>query len=457
MTGRLPVLVIVGRPNVGKSTLFNRLTRSRDALVADQPGVTRDRHYGFARVMDRDLIVVDTGGLGVEDENVDRLAARQTQLAIDEADAVLFVVDGRAGLLPGDTAVAGRLRGLTATVHVLVNKAEGQPAEQAAAEFHELGLGEPRAISAEHGDRVSAALEVIIDRLPSPNVSDQGDAATATGPSDSIHLAVLGRPNAGKSTLINRLLGEERMLALDQPGTTRDAIAADFERDGQAFRIVDTAGVRRRARVHDALEKFSVIKALQAVEAAQVTLLVIDAQSGIGAQDARLLRAALERGRGVVIAINKWDGLSDEDRRFIKTELSVTLNFADYLPLCFISALHGSGLGELLDTIRQVHAACFATLSTPALSRALEAAVQAHAPPAVHGRRIKLRYAHQGGRNPPRIVIHGNQTDRLGHEYKRYLTNRFRQAFALQGTPVELVFRSGENPYEHRAGKKNPR
>ena len=445
MPSQLPVVVLVGRPNVGKSTLFNRLTGSRDALVADRPGVTRDRHYGFGSAAGRRFLVVDTGGLGVDDAAIDELSRRQTEIALAEADAVLFVLDAGEGAMPGDEAIAERLRRLDVPVYAVVNKSEGRDADVATAEFHGLGLGPPRAISARHGDRVGVLMEAVLATLP-----ETGDAGAAEDAEAPLRMAVLGRPNAGKSTLVNRLLGEERMLALDEPGTTRDAVAADFEFDGRAFTVVDTAGIRRRSRIEDPLEKFSVIKALQAAEAADVVVLMIDARSGVGAQDARLLGLVTERGRAAVIAVNKWDGLDPAARDMVRRELEVRLPFLDVLPVCFISAKHGSGLRELMQSVVRARTAAAADLSTSELSRILERAVAAHAPPAVQGRRIKLRYAHQGGRFPPRIVIHGNRTEHLGPEYKRYLMRRFREAFDLYGTPIELVFRTGENPYENK-------
>ncbi len=444
MYAHLPVVALIGRPNVGKSTLFNRLTGRRDALVADRPGVTRDRHYGYAQQQGRRFLVVDTGGLGQEDETIDALAAKQTDIALNQADVVLFVVDARDGILPGDYAITSRLRGVGVPVFLVINKSEGLPVAEAAADFYALGLGEPYAVSAEHGDRMQSLLEAVTGKLPPAEQATQDDGG------EVIRLAVLGRPNAGKSTLVNRLLGEERMLALDQPGTTRDAVTAEFTTSGQAYQIVDTAGIRRRTRINYTLEKLSVIKALQAAEAAQIVIFMLDAQAGLSAQDARLLGLVIERGRGVVVAINKWDGLEDDARRQLREELAIELPFYDFMPLCFTSALHGSGLGELLTAVRKVHASCFADLSTPDLSRALEQAVAAHAPPAVQGRRIKLRYAHQGGRNPPRIVIHGTQTEKVSSEYKRYLERRFRKAFSLTGTPIQLVFKTGANPYSDR-------
>lgn len=439
----LPVLALVGRPNVGKSTLFNRLTRSRDALVADQPGVTRDRQYGYARHGANRFIVVDTGGIGQQDDTIDAAARAQTDLALVEADVVVFVVDVRDGAVVADTAIADHLRRLEQPVFVAVNKSEGLAREHASADFHALGLGEPWAISAERGDRVSALLDRVFAALPEP-ATTAGLTADETG----IRLALIGRPNAGKSTLVNRFLGEQRMLALDTPGTTRDAVASDFSFDGEPWVIVDTAGIRRRARVHDALERLTVIKAMQAAEQADVVALLLDAREGLSVQDIRLLSLTQERGRAAVIAVNKWDGLNEKQRRQLHAKLVERMGAFDYLPLCFISALHGSGLRELLAAARASHDAAIAELPTPALNKTLQAAVAAHAPPAIQGRRIKLRFAHQGGRRPPTIVIHGNQTQRLGDEYKRYLVHRFRAAFDLFGTPIALTFRNSRNPYE---------
>lgn len=443
MASQLPAVVLVGRPNVGKSTLFNRLTRSRDALVADRPGVTRDRLHGIGLAGSRRYLVVDTGGLGVDDPEIDALALRQTDAALAQAHLVLFLVDGAAGLLPDDETIAERLRRIAAPVRILVNKTEGIRAAEAVSDFYTLGLGEPTAISAVHGDRVPALVDDIGQSLPE---------AADTLPNDpaEVRVAVLGRPNAGKSTLVNRLIGEERLLARDEAGTTRDAVSEHFERDGQRYRIVDTAGMRRRARIRDPLEKISVIKAMQAAEAAEVVLVLMDARAGLSAQDVRLLDLVAEAGRGAVILINKWDGLSPEQRAAVRDDLRVRLRQFGHLPLCYVSALHGSGLGEVLTAIRRVRNAVCAELSTPALTRALEAAVAAHAPPAVQGRRIKLRYAHQGGRQPLRIVIHGNQVPQLPEAYRRYLERRFRQAFDLDGAPIELQFKSGRNPYADR-------
>lgn len=442
---RLPVLALVGRPNVGKSTLFNRLTRSRDALVADQPGVTRDRQYGYASHAGRRFIVVDTGGIGQEDDTIDASAQAQTELAMAEADAVVFVTDARDGAVAADVTIAGHLRRLSQPVFVAVNKSEGLSRGEAGADFHALGLSEPWAISAERGDRVTALLDDILAALPEP----AEDALDGLG-EQGIRLALIGRPNAGKSTLVNRLLGEQRMLALEVPGTTRDAVASEFTFDGQPWVIVDTAGIRRRARVQDQLERLTVIKAMQAADRADVVVLMLDAQAGLSTQDIRLLSLVQERGRAAVIAVNKWDGMSEKQRQLLHAELLKRMGAYDYLPLCFISALHGSGLRELLDAARASNAAALAEMPTPALNRLLQAAVEAHAPPAIQGRRIKLRFAHQGGRKPPTVVIHGNQTQRLSDEYKRYLVRRFREAFNLFGTPIALTFRNSKNPYEPR-------
>ncbi|WP_348764929.1 ribosome biogenesis GTPase Der [uncultured Salinisphaera sp.] len=444
----LPVLALVGRPNVGKSTLFNRLTRTRDALVADQPGVTRDRHYGFATYDGQRYIVVDTGGIGQDDEDIDAQALAQTRAALEEADVVLFVVDSRQGLMAGDETIAEQLRRIDRPVHVVVNKSEGQVGASAVAEFHALAFGDPWAVSATHGDRISLLLAHVFEHLPPPR------AQVLPHHRGAIRLALLGRPNAGKSTLVNRLLGETRMLTQNAPGTTRDAVASEFSFDDKPYVIVDTAGIRRRARIDDDVEKVSVVKAMQAMEAAQVVIVMLDAASGLSTQDIRLLNMAVERGRAAVIAVNKWDGLEDKQREKLHAELVKRIGAFDYLPLLFISALQGSGLRDLMDAIQASHRAAFAELSTNALSRTLEDAVEGHSPPAIHGRRIKLRYAHQGGRNPPTIVIHGNQTQRLSDEYKRYLMRRFREKFDLFGTPIHLVFKNSDNPYVQRGSKR---
>lgn len=430
--------------------MFNVLTGTRDALVADLPGLTRDRKYGYGRVGPVPYLVVDTGGLVVDAQGVEQLMARQTLRAIDEADRVLFLVDARDGLAPADQFIAQTLRKLDKHVIVVVNKAEGLDAPTAAAEFFQLGLGDPQSISAAHGDGVRALMERALAGM-APSVE-----ASAAGPED-ICVAVIGRPNVGKSTLINRLLGEERLIAFDQPGTTRDAVFVPFERDGRRYTLIDTAGVRRRARVEDAVEKFSVIKALQAVDSANVVIGVIDAHETVAEQDASLFGLVAERGRALLIAVNKWDGIPSEKRDEIRAGVDLRLPFLDFAPVHFISALHGTGVGELMRAVSQAYDASMREMATPELTRVLETAIQQHPPPLVRGRRIKLRYAHQGGRNPPIIVIHGNQVQHVPDAYKRYLANVFRRNFRLDGTPVRIEFRSDENPYKGRRNELTPR
>lgn len=443
----LPVIAVVGRPNVGKSTLFNYLTRTRDALVADLPGLTRDRRYGFGKVGPCPYLVVDTGGLGGNVDGLDGLVAQQTLRALDEADAAIFLVDARSGITAADETIADQLRRSGKRVWLAVNKAEGLDPDIAESEFHALGLGEPFAISSAHGDRVGALIDAVLGELPLPETAGTGPDA------GRVRIAVTGRPNVGKSTLVNRLLGEDRMLAFDEPGTTRDAVELPFERDGARYTLIDTAGMRRRARVEQAVEKFSVIKTLQAIDGAHVVIAVLDARSGIVEQDASLLGLAVERGRALVIAVNKWDGLDVSRRDEVRRELDLKLPFLEFARVHYISALHGSGLGEMFQSVLEAHRAATADLGTPELTRILERAVQRHQPPLVRGRRIKLRYAHQGGRSPPVIVIHGNQAEAVPDAYRRYLANTFREAFELWGTPVRVEFRSGRNPF---AGRRNP-
>lgn len=449
----LPVIAILGRPNVGKSTLFNFLTRSRDALVADQPGLTRDRQYGFGRVGARPYIVVDTGGLGEEDDGIGALMARQSLRALEEADAAIFVVDGRAGRVAADELIAAEIRRRGKPVFLAVNKSEGLEQAVAGVDFHALGLGEPRAISAAHGGRVEALINAVLDALP------PGAAAVLPPPAEGgIRVAVIGRPNVGKSTLINRLLGEERLIAFDQPGTTRDAVAVPFERDGRQYTLIDTAGLRRRARVREAVEKFSAIKTLQAIDQAEVVVVVLDAREGVTDQDAGIIGQAVSRGRAIVIGVNKWDGLAPEQREKVRRELDVRLPFVlDFARVHFISALHGTAVGDLFESVREAQAAATRDLDTPTLTRILEEAVQRHQPPLVHGRRIKLRYAHQGGRRPPVIVVHGNQTARVPEAYTRYLENTYRRTLGLYGTPVRIEYKTGKNPYAGRKNKLTPR
>ncbi len=449
----IPVIALVGCPNVGKSTLFNRLTRTRDALVADVPGLTRDRKYGDGRVGDWPFIVIDTGGLSGETEDLDGLMAQQAWQAISEADLVFFLVDGRAGLSASDEMVAMALRRAGKSSVLVVNKTDGVDIDTAMAEFHALGLGDPVPIAAAHGRGITALMSRAMESLPAAAAVDTG-----AEPDDGrIRVAVAGRPNVGKSTLINRMLGEERVLVFDQPGTTRDSIFIPFARDGFDYTLIDTAGVRRRARVHETIEKFSVIKTLQAIDAANVVILVLDAHQGIGDQDASLAGYIAEKGRALVVAVNKWDGLQSHDRSDLVAQLERKLPFLDFATTCFISARHGTGVGELFPEINNAYAAATRELSTSELTSILEQAVQEHQPPLVRGRRIKLRYAHQGGRNPPLIVIHGNQTERLPDSYKRYLVNVFRKALRLSGTPIRIELKTGSNPYQGRRNKLTPR
>jgi GTP-binding protein len=449
--GPVPVVAIVGRPNVGKSTLFNQLTRSRQALVADQPGLTRDRQYGRARVGVRPWIVVDTGGLTESEEGLEPLVARQVLQAVEEADLVLLVVDGRAGLTPGDETTVQRLRHYGKPVLLVVNKTEGLEPQTAVAEFHRLGLGEPHAVSAAHGHGTADLVEAVESALPSV------DPHALAPETEGVRVAVVGRPNVGKSTLVNRMVGEERMLTFDAPGTTRDSVEVPFARDGRPYVLIDTAGVRRRARVEERIEKFSVVKTLQAIEAANVVVLLLDARDGVAEQDLHLLGHVLEAGRALVLVINKWDGLAPDERARVKAELDRRLAFVDFARPHFISALHGSGVGELFAAIDRAAAAATRKMPTPLLTRLLQDAVAAHAPPLVRGRRIKLRYAHQGGQQPPVVVIHGNQADQLPDSYRRYLTRRFREALDLEGTPVRIELRTGTNPFAGRRNELTPR
>ena len=446
MSSALPVIALVGRPNVGKSTLFNALTRTRDALVADRPGLTRDRIHGYGRVGATPFLVVDTGGLTDERAGIATLIARQTETAMAEADVILLVLDARAGPTDDDRRIADRLRSTGKPLLLVANKSEGLDPDIATADFYALGFGAPLAVSATHGAGLAPLVELALARAPSLSELPQPLP-------EGTRIAIVGRPNVGKSTLVNRLLGEERVLAFDAPGTTRDSIAVPFTRNGKPYVLIDTAGIRRRARVTDHVEKISVIKALQAIEDAHVVIAVVDAQGDIGVHDAHLLGLIAERGRAMVIAVNKWDGLDRSARNAVQREITRKLPFLDYAPLHCISALHGSGLGELFESVDAARIAALVELPTPDLTRALEQAVEAHSPPAVIGRRIKLRYAHQGGRNPPTIVIHGNQTDKLPQSYHRYLAHRFREVFNLTGTPLRLEFRTGENPFKVRNKK----
>ncbi len=445
----LPVIALAGRPNVGKSTLFNRLTRSRNALVADLPGLTRDRQYGEGRTGEFPYLVVDTGGLSGDRDALDDMMARQAWQAIDEANLVFFMVDAREGLTAADEAVAAQLRRSGKPVVLVVNKTDGLEPALAIAEFHVLGLGEPVPVAAAHGRGVGHLMSLALAGIQAvPEAEERAEAED-----EGIHIAVVGRPNVGKSTLVNRMLGEDRVLAFDSPGTTRDSIYIPFERDGTEYTLIDTAGVRRRSRVRETVEKFSVIKTLQAVEAANVVILVLDAREGASEQDATLAGFIAEKGRALVIAVNKWDGMAPGERRLFRDRLDLKLPFLGFAGKHFISALHGSGVGDLFPAIQQAYQSAMADLATPVLTKILEDAVEAHQPPMVRGRRVKLRYAHQGGKNPPLIVIHGNQTERLPDAYRRYLVNTFRSALRLSGTPVRLEFRTTRNPFK---GRKNP-
>jgi len=439
-----PVVALVGRPNVGKSTLFNRLTRRRNAIVVDVPGVTRDRHYGEGLLGGRSCIVIDTGGLQPEsDDGIYVEMARQTEQAIVEADAVILVTDARAGLTPGDRAIAEKLRRLKERVWIAANKSEGLDAETAAAEFHELGLGSPVAISAAHGNRVGELMEEVLRPFP-----DEDHA----GESEDKHprIAIVGRPNVGKSTLVNALVGEERVLVFDKPGTTRDAIEVPFERGGRRYTLVDTAGLRKRGKSHGAaVEKFSIVKTLQAIEAANVAVLVLDAVEGITEQDAHVASYILDRGRAVTLAVNKWEAADKSTRERLKDELRRQLGFLGFADTLYISARSGKGVNEVLRAADAAYAAAMAKLPTPKLTRALIAAVERQMPPHRRGyARPKMRYAHQGGSNPPRVIIHGNSLQHVPDAYKRFLEGWFRDAFKLRGTPLRIELRTGRNPYD---------
>lgn len=436
-----PTVVIVGRPNVGKSTLFNRLTRSRDAIVADAPGITRDRHYGEGRVGAKPYIVVDTGGFEPEaKDGIFHHMARQARQAVDEADVVLFVVDVRAGLTGQDHEVSTELRRSGRKVWLVVNKAEGMDHAAAAAEFYALGLGEPLVISAEHGEFVGDLMDLVLAELPDPQPEPENA-------SKHPRIAIVGRPNVGKSTLVNALLGEERVVVFDQPGTTRDSIYVEFERGDKRYTLIDTAGMRKRGQVNAPAEKFSVIKTLQSIADANIVILVLDARQEIAEQDAHIAGFILEAGRALVVAVNKWEGLTEAEREQIKRDGARKLNFLNFARFHFISALQGQGIGAVLRSADDAYAAAMAKLSTPRLTRMLMMAVQQQQPPR-HGLvRPKLRYAHQGGSNPPRIIIHGSALNHVSDSYRRYLERFFRDAFKLTGTPLKVEFKSGKNPF----------
>ncbi len=448
-----PVIALVGRPNVGKSTLFNVLTRSRDALVVDLPGVTRDRQYGHAEFKNQPLIIVDTGGLSGDASGIDGPMSLQVKQAIDEAHMVLFLVDGRQGICPGDEVIAKQLRCLKKPVILVVNKTDGIDPNIARGDFFQLGLGKPQAIAASHRRGVSPLIHDIFEQMP-----DLAGEEVTSFESKGVKIALIGRPNVGKSTLTNRLIGEDRVVVFDRPGTTRDSIYASMNRHGKDYTIIDTAGVRRKGKVKETLEKFSVVKTLSAIDDANIVIALFDAQEGLVDQDLHVLQYALEAGRGLVIAFNKWDGLDQDHKQHIKDNLQRQLGFVlDYVDVHYISALHGTGVGHLFDSVDQAYASATKKMATHELTQVLEQAMIEHQPPLVRGRRIKLRYAHMGGHNPPLIVLHGNQTTHLPEPYQRYLINCFRQAFKLVGTPIQLALRTSDNPYAGRRNKLTPR
>ena len=439
----LPTIALVGRPNVGKSTLFNRLTKTRNALVADFPGLTRDRHYGRARAGEREYLVVDTGGFEpVATSGILHEMAKQAKAAIAESDVVVFIVDGRSGLTAQDATIAGLLRKSGRPVVLVVNKSEGLPPERAVAEFHELALGAPLPISAAHGENVRDMIEIALDLAPRAAPEAMDDDADRP-----IKVAIVGRPNVGKSTLVNAVLGEERVIAFDEPGTTRDAIYLDFERNGRKYTLIDTAGIRRRGKVFEAIEKFSVIKTLQAIEDANVVILVVDAQDGIGEQDAHLAGHILEAGRALVVGINKWDGVPPERRDDVKRDLDRKMGFLAFAQHHFISAKESRGVDALFTSVGEAYAAAMSRLSTPRLTRALQLAVQRQQPPRAGSVRPKMRYAHQGGMNPPLVIIHGSALSQVPAAYRRYLEHFFTDVFQLRGTPLRIQFKTGVNPY----------
>ncbi len=449
----LPLVALVGRPNVGKSTLFNALTRTRDALVHDEPGVTRDRNYGICRLMpERPFVLVDTGGIGGEEEGLAGATARQARAAAEEADLVLFVVDGREGPSSLDDELMQWLRRHSRPTLLVVNKTDGIDARHAIAEFSRYGFDDATAVSSAHRLGLDDLLDDVLERLP-----EEGSGEVLDQDPERVRIAFIGRPNVGKSTLVNRLLGEERMIASDVPGTTRDSIAVDMERDGRLYRLIDTAGIRRKGRVEEAVEKFSVIKTLQAIEECQVAVVMLDANEGVTDQDATVLGAVLDAGRALVVAVNKWDGLTSYQREQVEALLSRKLTFAPWAENVRISAVHGSGLRELFKAIHRAHLSATRELGTSEVTKALEAAYTANPPPTVRGHVPKLRFAHPGGTNPPTVVIHGSRLKSLPQSYHRYLENFFRKRFKLVGTPVRFVFKEGDNPYKDRKNELSDR
>ncbi|UUM29988.1 ribosome biogenesis GTPase Der [Vibrio japonicus] len=473
----VPVVALVGRPNVGKSTLFNRLTRTRDALVADFPGLTRDRKYGQAKLGEHEFIVIDTGGIDGTEEGVETKMAEQSLAAIDEADVVLFMVDGRAGLNPADIAISNHLRKIEKPSMLVVNKVDGIDADAASADFWQLGVESMYQIAAAHGRGVGA----LIDRALNPfaekmaeealgeiqdltdfideeeekldYTEEEAEAEFKRLQDQPIKLAIIGRPNVGKSTLTNRILGEERVVVYDMPGTTRDSIYIPMERDGREYVLIDTAGVRRRKRINETVEKFSVVKTLKAIEDANVVLVVIDARENISDQDLSLLGFALNAGRSIVIAVNKWDGLDIDVKEHVKKELDRRLGFVDFARIHFISALHGTGVGHLFESVQEAYKSATTRVGTSVLTRIMKMATDDHQPPLIRGRRVKLKYAHAGGYNPPIVVIHGNQVNELPDSYKRYLMNYYRKSLEIMGTPIRINFQSSDNPFENKTSK----
>jgi GTP-binding protein len=446
-----PVIALVGRPNVGKSTLFNQMTRSRDALVADFPGLTRDRKYGEGNYEGQKFIVIDTGGLTGDEAGIDAEMARQSLQAVEEADIVLFLVDGRAGLTAGDEMIADHLRRSGKLAHLVVNKTDGQDPDMAAAEFYSLGFESNFLIAAAHNRGIRSLLEALLPEPVDPEEEDRADRYPG------IRIGVVGRPNVGKSTLVNRMLGEERVVVYDMPGTTRDSVYIPYERHGEQYTLIDTAGVRRRKNVNEAVEKFSIIKTLKAIEDAHVVILVIDARQGLVEQDLHLIGFVLDAGRSLVIAVNKWDGMDPEDRARVKEQVARRLDFLDYADKYYISALHGTGVGTMYDSVHACYESAMSKWPTNRLTALLQDAVAQHQPPMVRGRRIKLRYAHQGGSNPPVIVVHGNQVDALPGAYKRYLENTFRKVLKVVGSPIRFEFRASENPFADKVDRRTPR
>ncbi len=448
----VPVIAIVGRPNVGKSTLFNRLTRTRDALVANYEGLTRDRKYGEGKVGESPYIVVDTGGITGNEEGIDSMMADQSLQAIEESDAVLLLVDAQSGVTAADQMIAQHLRKMDKRCYLVVNKIDGLDADSATAEFHELGVAELYTIAAAQNRGVRNLIDQVLSGFPVPTEYSESDIEK-TG----IRIAIVGRPNVGKSTLVNRMLGEERVVVYDQPGTTRDSIYIPYQRFGTPYTLIDTAGVRRRKNIKETVEKFSIIKTLQAIQDANVVIAVFDAREGIVDQDLHMLSFVLDAGRSLVIALNKWDGMEFSEKQRIKQEIKRRLEFVSYAKVYFISALHGTGVGDLYKSVDRAYQSAVSKWPTNKLTQILEQAVTEHQPPMVRGRRIKLRYAHQGGSNPLRVVIHGNQTQEVQNSYKRYLEKTFRRRLSIEGSPIFIEFKAGKNPYEGRKNKLTPR